>query len=181
VADGMSHARHDRLAVAAAIGGAILPPTVRTCPSCGALHGDLLTLREALRMAWTLSRPRDFLLTTGDVARLRPTRWRRLSGLIGSSRDAVTGPLAVGFTGIGIIGLLLTGIPLVDDGAAGGSAPPVEIMSATEPSGTPAVDRHVAADTNGPDQLVIVSVGSIALGGSLFALRRVASRSSRVR
>ena len=132
-------------------------------------------------MAWTPRRPRDLLLTTGDVARLRPTPWRRLLGSIGSPRDAVTRPLAIGFTALGLVGLLLTSVPLGAVGGSAASSPPVEIMSATEPSGTPARDQRVVGDATAPHPVVLVSVGSIALGGSIFALRRVASRSSRVR
>ena len=158
-----------------------MPSTARTCPACGALHRDLHSLRAALRMAWTPRRPRDLVLTIGDVARLRPTPWRRLLGSIGSSRDTVSRPLAIGFTGLGLAGLLLTSVPL---GAVGGSAaisPPVEIMSATDPPGQPAGDQRVGGDPTAPHPVVLVSVGSIALGGTIFALRRVASRSRRVR
>jgi hypothetical protein len=181
VADGISHTRHDRFAIAEAIGGAMMPSTVRTCQACGALHRDLQSLRVALRSAWTPRRPRDLLLTTGDVARLRPTPWRRLLGSVGSSRDAVTRPLAIGFTGLGLVGLLLTSIPLGAVGGSAASSPPVEVMSATEPSGSPARDQRVVGDATAPNPVVVVSVGSIALGGSIFALRRVASRSNRVR
>jgi hypothetical protein len=181
VANHISHARHDLFAIAEAVGGAMAPSTVRTCPACGALHRDLRSLRAALGMAWTPRRPRDLLLTTGDAARLRPTLWRRLFELIGSSRDVVTRPLAVGLTGLGIVGLLLTSIPLGAVGGSAASSPSVEMMVGTDPSGTPARDNRVAGDATAPNAVVLVSVGSIALGGSIYALRRIASRSSRVR
>ncbi len=159
----------------------MMPSTVRTCPACGALHRDLQSLRAAFRVAWTPRRPRDLLLTTGDVARLRPTPWRRLLGSIGSPRDAVTRPLAIGFTAVGLVGLLLTSMPLGAVGGSAASSPSVESMSATEPSGTPASDQRVVGEATAPNPVVLVSVGSVALGGSIFALRRVTSRSNRVR
>ena len=159
----------------------MMPSSVRTCPACGALHSDLESLRAALRVAWTPRRPRDLLLTPGDVDRLRPRPWRRLLGSIGSTRDAVTRPLAIGFTALGLVGLLLTSMPLGAVGGSAASSPSVEVMSATDPSGTPASDQRVVGEATAPNPVVLVSVGSVALGGSIFALRRVASRSNRVR
>ncbi len=181
MADYVSHARHDRFAIAEAVGGAMAPSTVHTCLACGALHRDLLSIRAALRMAWTPRRPRDLLLTTVDAARLRPTPWRRLFGAIGSTRDAVTRPLAVGLTGLGIVGVLMTSIPLGATSGSAASSQSVEMMNGNDPSGTPAIDHRAGGDETAPNPVVLISVGSIAVGGSLFVLRRFASRSSRVR
>ena len=44
---------------------------VVACPSCAALHADLLALSIATRAQAAPARPRDFLLTAADAARLR--------------------------------------------------------------------------------------------------------------
>jgi hypothetical protein len=64
-----SHARHDRFAIAAAIGGGLPPATLRTCPACGSLHRDLLSIQAAIRHAWTPRRPRDLRLDQSDLER----------------------------------------------------------------------------------------------------------------
>jgi hypothetical protein len=111
VADRGIHARHDRFAFAAAIGGGPGPSTIGTCPACGALYADLADLREALRQAWTPRRVRDLRLSATDAARLRPRRWRTALARIGTARDTLTRPLAIGFTTLGLVGVLLTTVP----------------------------------------------------------------------
>jgi hypothetical protein len=183
VGDRGSHGRHDRFAIADAVGAGTLPTTIATCPSCGALHADLLALRAAIRHAWVPSRPRDFLLTIADGARLRPARWRRLLAAIGTSRDAVTRPLALSLTGLGLSGLLLTAIPVGSIGAASGSAaasvsPEVDIAGG--PAATMAVGDRVAVPAD-DDPLAALSAGLLAAGGATFLLRRVVSRAGGVR
>jgi hypothetical protein len=78
-----------------------------SCDGCTALLADLLTLQVALPTTSAPPRPRDFSLTPADAERLRRTGWRRFLGLIGSARDNVSRPLAVGFTSLGVAGLLL--------------------------------------------------------------------------
>jgi len=181
VADAAAHARHDRLAIAASVDGGGIPLTVRTCPECGALHRDLLTIRTALRHAWTPRRPHDLRLTADDMSRLRSALWRRLLGAIGSSRDAITRPLAVGLTSVGIVGVVLSSTGIAFDGAASGAAPTdysIEITGLPEPG---AVDRKAEPERPSTDPILAVSLGSLAAGGSLFALRRVARRVRGVR
>jgi hypothetical protein len=185
VADGSSHTKHDRFAIASAVGGAA-PPLVGTCQSCGALFTDLLAIRAAIREAWVPSRSRAFLLTTADAARLRPARWRRLLAAIGTQRDAITRPIAVTCTGLGLAGLLLTTAPFgAFDGAggaqsAGGEAPPERILIAGEPTTPIAKDQRVqqpAATTS----LTGLSIGLLAAGGAVFMARHIAPRLGRVR
>jgi hypothetical protein len=170
VADAASHARHDRLAIAASVDGVGIAVTVTTCPECGALHRDQLTIQTALRHAWTPRRQR-----------LRSALWRRLLGVIGSSRDAITRPLAVGLTSVGIAGLVLSSAAIAFDGAASGAAPTdytIEITGVPEPG---AIDRKAEPERPTTDPILAASLGSLAAGGSLFALRRVARRVRGVR
>jgi len=191
VADLASHARHDRFAVAEAVGGAGLPSTVRTCMACAVLHADLLAIRDAIRGAWIPSRPRDLRLTAADHARLRPSAWRRLLGAIGTSADSVTRPLGLTFTGLGLAGLLLTAIPVGSFGAATTDTLvkiDPEMYVAGAPS-TPRVTGDAIADPVAgptpdpadPDPLAVLSVGLLAAGGAVFGLRRVAPRAGAVR
>lgn len=80
-----------------------------SCDECTAVLADLVALQMALPTTPTPSRPRDFSLMPADAARLRRGGWRRFLALIGSGRDNVTRPLAVGFTSLGVAGLLIAG------------------------------------------------------------------------
>lgn len=164
-----SHARHDRFAIADAVGAGTVPTTIAGCPSCGALHSDLLAIRAAIRHSWVPSRPRDLLLTGADGARLRPARWRLLLAALGTPRDAVTRPLALSLTGLGLSGLLLTSIPVGSFGAATAGAP--ASVNAEDRAAAPADD----------DPLVGLSAALLAAGGAVFLLRRVAPRAGGVR
>jgi hypothetical protein len=154
---------------------------LRTCPACGTLHADLLSIRAAIRHAWVPARPRDLSLTPADAARSRPSPWRRFLGVIGSSRDAVSRPLAASFTGLGIAGLLLTTIPL---GAAGGAptAAPIEAQTHTTGGDRPARggDQHTM-DVVEANPATCLSAGLLGVGGAVFGLRRLAGRARAVR
>lgn len=185
MAEHTPHARHDRFAIAEALGGGVVPSTVRTCPACGALHVDLLSIQSALRHAWTPPRPRDLRLTIADVARLKPALWRRVLGIIGSAQDAITRPLGIAFTSLGIGGLLLTALPL---GIGAGMATTPVSEYAIRAEQTPGMPSDTTGDatappltTPSPDLLLLASVGSLGAGGAIFVLRRVASRTRGVR
>ena len=96
---------------------------VASCDTCSNLLADLVALQTALPTTSTPSRPRDFTLTPADAERLRRGGWRRLLGQIGSARDNITRPLAVGFTGLGLAGLLLAGFSTFYAGGSTQSAP----------------------------------------------------------
>jgi hypothetical protein len=184
VADRGPHARHDRFAIADGIGAGMIPTTIASCPSCGALHADLLAIRAAIRHAWIPARPRDFLLGPDDAVRLRPGPWRRLLAAIGSSRDVVTRPLALSLTGLGLSGLLLTAIPAgTFGGAAGGAAASVtpEVDIAGGPVATMAAEDQRASSPADDDPLAGLSAALLAAGGAIFLLRRVAPRAGGVR
>jgi hypothetical protein len=181
VAEALSHARHDRFAIAAAIGGGDPPSTVVTCPHCGALHRDLLSIRTALRHAWTPKRPRDLRLDATAVVPLRPALWRRLLGVIGSSRDAITRPLAIGLTGVGIVGVVLTSTAHGLGGMASGAAPAEVAINAAGGPTAPSEDAHVAQEPVLADPVLTMSTGALAAGGGVFVLRRFAARVRGVR
>jgi hypothetical protein len=192
VADHGSHARHDRFAIADAIGGGAFPSTIGSCPACRALHVDLLTLQRAVRAARVPGRTRDLRLTLADASRLQRQRWQRLVAMIGTPRDALTRPLALSFTGLGLAGLLLTAVPAgLPMGAAGGAAPEQDrtmvaagsaapLSTAAQPPNTePATGAHDGAAP--PNPWPGLSFGLLTIGALLFAVRRVARRVEGVR
>ena len=200
MADHGSHARHDRFAVADALGGGALPVSIRGCPSCGSLYADLLSLQHAVRQAWTPSLPRDLRLSVADAARVQRQGWRRLVAGIGGSRDALTRPLALSLTGLGLAGLLLTVVPPLSLGSAGAGPAPAEVYApalAAGPDASPTAStvpedptrvagpidvskRPATADGTTPRPsepsrpLAPLSVMLVVLGAALFAIRRVA-------
>ena len=129
------HASHDRLLVAALADRGADALTLRdrakaeaqvaACRDCAALHADLVMLTAAIPTAAIPVRPRDFTLSPADVERLRPRGLRRLIGLIGSSNDAFTRPLALGLTTLGIVGLLVASLPGALSGFGSAGAAPV--------------------------------------------------------
>lgn len=194
------HATHDPLLVAeAADRGRSLPPELAACPACTTLHADLVALAAALPSSAIPTRPRDFTLTPADAARLRPRGWRRLLDAIGSSRDAVTRPLAIGLTTLGLAGLLVATVPgALPGGAATGAldsvGSPVEVPEAVSPAGDggggfeqaapdPTIEaaRTPPAPDPAPSPLGIVSVALLVTGGGLFAVRRMRSGRDEVR
>lgn len=188
MADHGSHARHDRFAIADAIGGGTLPATIGTCPACRSLHIDLLMLQGAIRSAWAPRGTRDLRLTVADAARLQRRHWRQLLGMIGTERDALTRPLALSFTSLGLVGLLLTAVPAGLSMTAGGAASSVELNRAAVTAESPvplATGIAAPSDMAGtavpvldpaeqPDPLPGLSIGLLTLGAALFAVRRVA-------
>ena len=139
-----AHAAHDPLRVAeAADRGGRLPADLAGCPDCLALHADLVTLAAALPATVVPARPRDYTLSPADAARLRPRGWRRWIGAIGSSRDVITRPLAIGFTTLGLAGLLVATVPgaLPGGGSTAILAPagslPASSLEAMAPSAAP--------------------------------------------
>ena len=122
------HRRHDSLLIAAAVDRdsdvrpSLVQALLAACLECARLHADLLSLALALPAAATPARPRDFTLTEADARRLRPRGLRRWLGLIGTSRDTITRPLAIGFTTLGLAGLLVATVPGALPGALQGSA-----------------------------------------------------------
>ena len=125
-----AHARHDRdlVAALAAREPDLAAPELRAarelvqrCSECRELLADLVALRVAVPTMATPPRPRDFTLSDADARRLRPRGWRAALGFIGSARDGFSRPLAVGFTTIGMVVLLVTALPSIPLGGSGGA------------------------------------------------------------
>ncbi len=114
------------------------------CPECARLHDDLVALATALPTTATPARSRDFTLTPADAERLRRTGLRGWLGRVGTSRDVLTRPLAIGFTTLGLAGLLVATAPTLlpaSSGASGGASLPAAAAPTSEAalaSGAPA-------------------------------------------
>ncbi len=178
------HAGHDASLVAAFADGSIDPADVQraealvgSCADCAALDADLRILADATRAMATPARPRDYALSPDDAARLRPAGWRRFLAGVGSSRDALSRPLAIGLTTLGLVGVLIAGAPSIlwvgssassldtvgspiEAGAAGAAAPSdardVSGLASPAPKPATGVQPDTAGDPNdasgGPDQ-----------------------------
>ena len=191
------HARHDPMRAAEAVDrGARPTPVLSLCDRCASLYADLVALTTALPLAAHPIRRRDFTLSPADARRLRPGGWRGWWSRIGTARDTFTRPLAIGFTTLGLAGLLLTAMPTFPMfGASAGAAPAATegafaIMGepgegTSDPAGpaTAAPPGDVRSDrgTPDPDPTLALSLGLLATGGSLFAARHIAGRGRRVR
>jgi hypothetical protein len=184
VADHGSHARHDRFAIADAVGEGAPPSTLWTCPACRGLHVDLVTLQLAVRSAWAPRRERDLRLTVADAARLQRRRWRRMLETFGTPRDVLTRPLALSFTGLGLAGLLLTAVPAGPSMGASGATTPAELNRTMIAVETPPPMSGATDTRDEPvpaDPLPGLSIGLLAIGSSLLAVRRVARHVNAVR
>jgi anti-sigma factor RsiW len=153
------HETHDRLLVASLVDRSITEPEraraeaqLRACRACAELHAELVALSVATRAMPVPVRTRDFALTPADADRLRVRRWRRLVAAIGSSRDAFSRPLALGFTTLGLAGLLLSSVSLPFGGATSGDG----LRSVAAPAGengAGSVTQEFAAAASGAPSL----------------------------
>ena len=137
--DPAAHATHDLLLVAAFAAGdatgaelEAAAALVAGCPGCAALHGDLRLIAAALPAMPAPRRSRDFRLTAGQAASLRPAGWRRLLAPFAGPRFAFAAPLGSGLAALGLAGLLLagTGLPLGGSTAGAGSESGTDTASA---------------------------------------------------
>jgi hypothetical protein len=127
------HTTHDLALIAAAAADDLAGAAVReaaeliaTCEECRTLHADLVAIAAATRALPEPIRPRSFTLSTEQAERLRPTGWRRLSGLRLDQRR-LTRPMAIACTTLGLAGLLLAALPSAPLGLlsfGGGAAAP---------------------------------------------------------
>jgi len=169
-----------------------LPADLAACPDCVALHSDLVAIAAALPDAAIPARPRDYRLGPADAARLRRTGWRRWLAAVGTSRDTVTRPLAIGLTTLGLArplaiglttlglaGLLLTALPSLPfagtasaparDPAGGGE---MVVQGAAATSKAPAPDMSFPGDAGlapaaGGDVRSDGSIGEAAAGPAI--------------
>jgi hypothetical protein len=200
-----AHAAHDLTIIAALAARTPDPSDVHAgaareqlaaCNACTDLLADLVALQTALPTTSTPARPRDFSLTSADAARLRRGGWRRILGFFGSARDSISRPLAIGFTTLGIAGLLVAALPSMyaTDGAATLSPVGAAVeQAAPAPAEAPGshrlsmgaepesslTDEGVFAGGN-PDEVGSAGGRDIAGDGSLLALRDDASGLSAV-
>ncbi|MEO8437261.1 MAG: hypothetical protein ABI562_02305 [Chloroflexota bacterium] len=165
-----AHAAHDRMLVASLADHSIPPAEraagetlVSSCADCAALHADLLALRTATQAMPTPSRTRDFALTRADATRLRSAGWRRFFATLGSSRDALSRPLAVGLTTLGLAGLLVATVPSVLTGYGGATSSSPEVLSTV---GGPIPGASSSVDTAGSGDGVAASPASAAAAAS---------------
>ena len=136
-----SHADHDPLAIAAYAAGDATGPElddalalVAACTDCAALHHDLRAIAAALPDLPAPARTRDFRLTPGQAASLRPAGWRRLLAPFAGPKFAFAGPVGAGLATLGLAGFLVAGsfgVPLAanapdERGAAASGAATVE-------------------------------------------------------
>ncbi len=119
--------------------------TLESCGPCADLFADLVAVTAAIPTATIPPRPRDFTLTAADAARLRPRGIRRWFALIGSARDGVTFPLAMGLTTLGIAGLLLATLPGLSFGLGGAASAPMVLSTVGNAVGQAAPDASAAA------------------------------------
>jgi hypothetical protein len=200
VAELAAHARHDRLLVAQSLDrGARHSPMLELCVRCAALYADLVALTAALPRSAIPSRPRDFRLGASDARRLEKGRWRDWWALVRSARDSLTRPIAIGFTTVGLAGLLLSAgqtlLPLAGAAVGAGSAAlaPEDRQAASagptnvpfpalgvEPTEPPATVPATEVATD-PASTVALSAGLLGVGLGLFAVRRIVDRTDRVR
>lgn len=136
------HAAHDPMWMAALAAKDLdLPPSemvraraaLESCTACADLFADLVAVSAAIPSAAIPRRPRDFTLTAADAARLSSRGLGRWLSVIGSARDRITFPLAMGLTTMGIAGLLLATVPDAFYGWAGESRVLSTVGSAVQP------------------------------------------------
>jgi len=162
-----THPRHDLLLVASTADRwrgpmpALAAALVAACTECARLHADLVALAAALPVAATPRRPRDFTLTTADAERLRrrgPRAWLRR---IGSSRDTITRPLALGLTTLGLAGLLIATVPAVlpSGGVAASGASSAGSAASPAPSSPTDMELQVGAPPGDGSHIVVAPGG----------------------
>jgi anti-sigma factor RsiW len=180
----VDHARHDRLRIAAAADRDATPDEVAAaadqlaaCPDCARLHADLLTIAAAVSTTTVPPRRRDFTLTPADAEGLRPGGLRRWLQVIGTSRDTITRPLAVGFTTLGLAGLLLASAPALLPAVGGGPVLSAVGNSVKAPAAAPAAGEpdHAGAtvDTAGEEETATMSGGDPADGSARQSSRQM--------
>lgn len=149
------HATHELERLSAAVDGTLpaadrpsVTAQLAACDACADLHADLLAIVAANRAMPTPQRPRDYQLTAADAARLRRGGIRGWLDRIGSPKDRLSRPLAVGLTTLGLVGVLVGTAPSLlpsfngATGSAAASAPTRDLVDKTaagEASAAPGV------------------------------------------
>jgi hypothetical protein len=125
-----AHDSHDLLLIAAYAADDAGPADreravalIEACAHCADLASDIRSIVAATAALPPLARARDFRLTNADAARLRPAGWRRAIRALAGPRLAFTRPLAAGLTTLGLVGVIVTSVPIGMFSAATGGAP----------------------------------------------------------
>ena len=155
-----SHADHDPLAIAAYAAGDATGPElddalalVAACTDCAALHHDLRAIAAALPDLPAPARSRDFRLTPGQAASLRPSGWRRLLAPFAGPKFAFAGPVGAGLATLGLAGILVAGsfgVPLAMTAPADGGAAAASDAAAMERSNASGGAEPFAAESPAP-------------------------------
>jgi hypothetical protein len=128
--------------------------SLESCGACADLFAELVAVSAAIPAAAIPARPRDFTLTPADAARLQRRGVRGWLAGIGSARDGITFPLAMGLTTLGIAGLLFATVPATLSGMGGataGSAPQnLSAVGAAVPEAAPPTEDARAAASAAP-------------------------------
>lgn len=170
--DTASHAAHD-LALIAALADrdvtealprdklAVARARLGGCLDCAAAHRDLLDLMAGMRESVAPTRPRDFRLTAADAARLQPRGLRGFLRTIGSARDGLSRPLAIGLTTLGLVGVLVGSVP--GGQSLGGADGPVSTTAKQDRVAAPS-DAAMAPAAGGasaaPDATIMLEFAS---------------------
>lgn len=109
------HADHDLILIAGHSAGDLVDSEraraqalVDACPSCADLYRDLIAIARATRaLPKRATLPRDFRLTPEHAAHLRRKSWLRAALAPLSAARSATRPMAVAFTSLGLVGLLV--------------------------------------------------------------------------
>ena len=128
------HDSHDLMLVSAWAAGDAGPADdarvraiLASCTDCAALVADIRAIAAATAALPAPTRMRDFRLSDADAARLRPAAWRLALRAFGSPALAFTRPLAAGLTTLGLVGIVVTSVPMgmfsAATGGAAGAAP----------------------------------------------------------
>jgi hypothetical protein len=177
-----AHAQHDLVLVAAHAAGDVTPAERATaeallaaCPDCRELADDLRAIAAATAAMPAPVRTRNFTPRPEDAARLRPRGWRRLAAALGTGRLELTRPLAPVLMTLGVVGLLVSGLPLLQAsagglGSTGAASQRVDAASSAAPApaaaaaASPGPTASTSRDNFGPAAAPSAS-GSKALHG----------------
>ena len=149
----------------------------RTCADCALLHDDLRALARATASAPppVANHQRDFRLTPGDAARLRPAGWRRLVNVLSRPPSGLTRTLGVGLASLGLAGLLIGNVQ-IDLGSSaaapattsGGATTGVERELDSKGDARPLASAAPAPDQAAPNGVVAVPAASSASDAGVF-------------
>lgn len=160
------HDSHDRELVAALADRDLDPETrsraealIASCPACAALAAEIRLLAVALGdLPAAIPAPRDMRLTPELAARAsRRTGWRRLLAPFGGAAGASLRPVGATLAALGLVGILVTNVPLAPRTAslpaAGGDG--TYGAAASAPAKAPHASSETTADGKAPSPAAV--------------------------